>query len=420
MSEQMRDGLDLDGIEREELATILRQSQMVGYDDGQGGTLYRSSTVDEIVDAVLAAGFVSPAAVAGRDAENERLRGERQAIDVQHDLLGAELEKWQGMAAQAREDRDLFEQQRDERDAEIARLREVVANTQRDRDARKRQRDAEREAKHQTAEHWRAVVADLRADLDHDRAVLGAVAALADVWDVNAGGESSHANGVRAVLAPVSGAVEGAGEREPTGDEYEAQMARLTVVREFIVERLGEHDAVRNLPDGPTGEMRSVFVEYVDVEGLAAFITDDMPYEMVAPLPVAVHEQEVRADDVRPVDLNAIADHLTDLVDQIGEVGIWGDYGPPAAPVSYVVQTVLDNATAIENRTGPYAEEGEQADEEQSIGNATSLGPCTTICDAGSYGDGPRSACFTPWCKCACHDRAAAARFAARTSGVTE
>jgi hypothetical protein len=73
---------------------------------------------------------------------------------------------------------------------------------------------------------------------------------------------------------------------------------------------------------------------------------------------VARHEQEVRADDdERPVDLNAIADHLTDLVDQIGEVGIWGDYGPPAAPVSYVVQVVLDNASAIENRTGDYVEE---------------------------------------------------------------
>lgn len=48
----------------------------------------------------------------------------------------------------------------------------------------------------------------------------------------------------------------------------------------------------------------------------------------------------------------------------------------------------------------------------QPIGNATSLGPCTSICDAASYGDGPRSGCFTPWCKCECHHRAYAARAA--------
>jgi hypothetical protein len=58
--------------------------------------------------------------------------------------------------------------------------------------------------------------------------------------------------------------------------------------------------------------------------------------------------------DQRPVDLGAIADLLEQEIDEVGEVGIWGGYGPPSAPVSYVVRLVLENATAIENQTGDY------------------------------------------------------------------
>ena len=61
--------------------------------------------------------------------------------------------------------------------------------------------------------------------------------------------------------------------------------------------------------------------------------------------------------DDRPVDLNAIIEQLEDDIDNQGENGIWGGYGPPAAPVSHVVRLLLDNAAAIESRTGEYAEE---------------------------------------------------------------
>lgn len=33
----------------------------------------------------------------------------------------------------------------------------------------------------------------------------------------------------------------------------------------------------------------------------------------------------------------------------------------------------------------------------------SSIGPCTSICDAASNAPGPRSGCYTPWCKCQCH-----------------
>jgi hypothetical protein len=60
-------------------------------------------------------------------------------------------------------------------------------------------------------ERWRAECplhgVGLSRQLNEARAVLGAVAALADVWDANAGGSSSHAIGVRTLLAPVSGVV---------------------------------------------------------------------------------------------------------------------------------------------------------------------------------------------------------------------
>lgn len=60
--------------------------------------------------------------------------------------------------------------------------------------------------------------------------------------------------------------------------------------------------------------------------------------------------------DQRPVDLNAIIDLLEQEVVNGGEVGIWGGYGPPAAPVDYLVGLIRENADAIENQTGEYAE----------------------------------------------------------------
>lgn len=62
-------------------------------------------------------------------------------------------------------------------------------------------------------------------------------------------------------------------------------------------------------------------------------------------------------DDDRPVDLGAIIELLEHDIDNQGEVGIWGGYGPSAAPVQYVVRLLLDNADAIQNRTGDYDEE---------------------------------------------------------------
>lgn len=63
------------------------------------------------------------------------------------------------------------------------------------------------------------------------------------------------------------------------------------------------------------------------------------------------------SSDDRPVDLNAIIELIEHDIDNQGEVGIWGDYGPPAAPVAHVVRLLLDNADAIEARTGDYDEE---------------------------------------------------------------
>lgn len=67
-------------------------------------------------------------------------------------------------------------------------------------------------------------------------------------------------------------------------------------------------------------------------------------------------------NDDRPVDLNAIRDLLQNDVDNTGEIGIWGGYGPPAAPVSHVVRLILDNADAIESRSGDYSEESDDGD----------------------------------------------------------
>lgn len=71
-------------------------------------------------------------------------------------------------------------------------------------------------------------------------------------------------------------------------------------------------------------------------------------------------DHALSADD-RPVDLNAIVELIEDDIDNQGEVGIWGGYGPPAAPVSHLVRLILDNADAIENQTGDYDEEGEES-----------------------------------------------------------
>lgn len=68
----------------------------------------------------------------------------------------------------------------------------------------------------------------------------------------------------------------------------------------------------------------------------------------------------VLGDDVRPVDLNAIIEQLEDDINNQGEVGIYGGYGPPAAPVHHVVRLILNNADAIENGTGEYDEEADR------------------------------------------------------------
>lgn len=68
-------------------------------------------------------------------------------------------------------------------------------------------------------------------------------------------------------------------------------------------------------------------------------------------------EHPLSSDD-RPVDLNAVIELLEADIDNQGEVGIWGGYGPPAAPVSHVIRLVLDNADAIQNRSGEYDDEG--------------------------------------------------------------
>lgn len=63
-----------------------------------------------------------------------------------------------------------------------------------------------------------------------------------------------------------------------------------------------------------------------------------------------------RKSDRRPIDLNAIIDLLEEEIENAGETGIWGDYGPPAAPLDYLIRLLRDNADAIENRVGDYVE----------------------------------------------------------------
>ena len=64
-------------------------------------------------------------------------------------------------------------------------------------------------------------------------------------------------------------------------------------------------------------------------------------------------------EDMRPVDLNAVIDLLGEEIDNGGEEGIWGDYGPPSAPLGYLIRLLTENADAIENRTGNYQEESD-------------------------------------------------------------
>lgn len=70
--------------------------------------------------------------------------------------------------------------------------------------------------------------------------------------------------------------------------------------------------------------------------------------------------EHLLSNDDRPVDLNAIIEQIEHDIDNQGEVGIWGGYGPPAAPVRHLIRLILDNADAIENMTGEYDEEADQ------------------------------------------------------------
>lgn len=64
-------------------------------------------------------------------------------------------------------------------------------------------------------------------------------------------------------------------------------------------------------------------------------------------------------DDMRPVDLNAVIELLGEEIDNGGEEGIWGDYGPPSAPLGYLIRLLTENADAIENGTGAYKEDND-------------------------------------------------------------
>ena len=64
----------------------------------------------------------------------------------------------------------------------------------------------------------------------------------------------------------------------------EAQQARVDALREFIASRLGEHDAARNVEEGPSGEQITVLATEWSVDALAEFIVDDLDYELLAPV----------------------------------------------------------------------------------------------------------------------------------------
>ncbi len=70
----------------------------------------------------------------------------------------------------------------------------------------------------------------------------------------------------------------------------------------------------------------------------------------------AMSDPDPRLDN-RPVDLNWLIEKLEWEIDNTGEVGIWGDYGAPAAPVEYIARLLVENADAIEGQTGQYADE---------------------------------------------------------------
>jgi hypothetical protein len=255
-------------------------------DRGALTTLILGRTAPRAADAVLAAGWASPAAVAARDAELERWCAAVRAAGIEYPLSPVAVEDLAAMA-----DGRLADLQQAERQ-----LGAVAALADRLK----------------TGHRWNRGD-DHVCGADRSGTVEYTCQAILDL---------------DAVLGPVSGAVERAGD-DPRPAELLASCIET------------DHDCPGSADYGAcSGEDETV----------------KCPCACHA-APVAGHEQEVRAEDERPVDLNAVADHLTDLVDQIGEVGIWGDYGPPAAPVSYVVQVVLDNATAIQKRTGEYDED---------------------------------------------------------------
>lgn len=65
----------------------------------------------------------------------------------------------------------------------------------------------------------------------------------------------------------------------------EAQKARADALYEFIANRLGEHDAARNVPDASgSGEYTTMLVTDWSVEDLARFIVDDLDLDLLAPV----------------------------------------------------------------------------------------------------------------------------------------
>lgn len=91
---------------------------------------------------------------------------------------------------------------------------------------------------------------------------------------------------------------------EATGDEYELQQERMEALYERIADRLGEHDAARNVSEGPSEEQVTILMEPWPVEDLARFIVDDLEYDFIAPI-----QRDLRAErDAATAEVERLSD----------------------------------------------------------------------------------------------------------------
>jgi hypothetical protein len=272
MAEQKQDGLDLDAI-REELAKVLCDAhQGDGCKDWDREDEVWRETYRDQANAILAAGWVSPAAVAERDAELERLRTADQALLLKYAAeFGRRVNAEHRLGAVAALHVPWYE---------IAGVRH---------------------------EH-RVLVAWDEAPDDHV-CVIGRTATVMDVCDPGdthavlacaecraSGGDDTdvahypfYPCATAAVLGPVSGAVEHCGHH-PADCEGAACAGAVEGAGDDVAQALAELE--HEIRDAKT-------LDKTTQAAVCAVIRGHIRRRDLPATPVAGHEQEVRADELR-------------------------------------------------------------------------------------------------------------------------